>query len=149
MSKIKNQCLSLCLLLTLLSLSSFVQAFEMKDPELFYEGQNAGEKIKYACTGVGEARQDTRWEAYPLKLTFTASGTAYISDVATKIKDEKGTLVFEAKCTTPWLVVDLKPGSYQVEALVVDKYTQQAKFQVKAGVQTSQVIRFPEIKSGN
>ncbi len=127
----------------------YAHAFEMGDPELIYEGPSGWQSIKYACTGVGESRQDPRWEKYPLKLTFTASGTAYISSVEVKIKDQKGDLAFEAKCNSPWLVVNLKPGSYRVEATALEKYPQKASFKINSGSQTSQVIRFPEIKSGS
>jgi hypothetical protein len=101
--------------------------------------------IKYACTGVGESKEDPRWEGYPLKLMFTGRGTAYVTYLEVEIQDPTGKQVFKADCDSPWLLVNLNPGNYQVTAKAHKKFTQEAKVSIQHGKQTSQVIRFPQI----
>src|SRR4030095_11854886 len=80
------------------------------DEEKTYQG------ISYACTGVGESKEDPKWKAYPLKLMFTAGTRAYVSEVAITIQDAAGSTVLQATCDAPWLVARLKPGAYSVAA---------------------------------
>ena len=109
------------------------------DEEKTYNG------IKYACTGVGDAKDDPKWGTYAAKLMFTTAGRAYVSFVEVKIKDGSGQEVLEADCDSPWLVLNLKPGTYHVTAVALKKYTKTATLTVAPGKQSSLAIRFPEI----
>jgi hypothetical protein len=77
---------------------------------------------------------------------FAGAGRAYVAYEKVEIKDASGKLVFEAECDGPWLVVQLKPGKYQVTATALKKYTQSASIQVKESGQTKYVFRFSEVK---
>lgn len=123
--------------LPLLSTTLFAQA--PQDQELSFQG------IKYACTGVAESKEDPRWTQYPVKLMFTTGGRAYVSFVQVKIEDPQGKVVLEVECDSPWLMADLKPGSYTVKVTADKKYPKSAKLQVAGGKQVEQAIRFPEI----
>lgn len=101
--------------------------------------------VRYACTGIGESKEDPRWEKFPLKLMFTARGTAYVSFVQVKIRDSNQKTVLSADCDAPWLLVDLPAGTYGVEATALKRFTQKATVQVKAGSQTEKVLRFSQI----
>lgn len=113
------------------------------DEEKTYQG------VQYACTGVGDAKDEPKWGLYAAKLMFTTAGRAYVSYVQVVIKDSGGQKVFEADCDSPWLVMNLKPGTYQVTATALKKYTKTVTMTVGAGgKQTELAIRFPEIKGG-
>ena len=123
--------------LLLLGAAAWAQA--PQDQELNYQG------LKYACTGVAESKEDPRWTQYPAKLMFTTGGRAYVSFVQVKIEDAQGKVVLEVECDSPWLVAELKPGSYTVKATAERKYPKSAKLTVGGGKPVELAIRFPEI----
>jgi hypothetical protein len=104
--------------------------------------------IKYACTGVGDAKDDPKWANYAAKLMFTTGGRAYVSYVQVKIKDASGKVVLVTDCDAPWLVMNLQPGTYSVTATALKKYIKTVSFTVGGGKQSSLAIRFPEITEG-
>ncbi len=114
-----------------------------QDTELTYK------EIKYVCTGVGESKEDPRWSKYPLKLMFAGAGRAYVSYVKVQIKDAAGNMAFESDCDGPWLLVQLKPGKYDVTATALKKYTRSASISVKDSGQTEYVFRFTEVSEGH
>jgi hypothetical protein len=115
-------------------------ALSAPDPEQTY-----GE-IRYACAGVSEeSRTDARWSGYPVKLVFAAAGGGFLGDVRVKIVDSAGLEVFSAHCLAPWVLVDLPPGKYQVEALARQSHTQRFPLTVPAGGQKEHTTRFAEI----
>lgn len=112
----------------------------------FDEERMAG-GIKYACAGVGkDSRADPRWAAYPLKLMFAAARGDYLADLDVTIRDATGAEVIRLEgCLAPWLLVDLKPGRYDVTAVARDSYSRSATVAVQAGRQAMVVLRYPEI----
>ena len=116
------------------------QAFSAADSEQTYEG------MRYVCAGVSqESRDDSRWSSYPVKLVFAAADGGFLGDVKVKIGDAKGDTVLQAHCLSPWLLVDLGPGSYKVEAMARQDYQQSFALQVADGQQQEHTTRFPEI----
>jgi len=109
------------------------------DEEKTYQG------ITYACTGVGESKEDPKWNSYPLKLMFTAGSRAYVSSVKVAIRDSAGQTVLQVDCDSPWLLARLKPGSYSVSAQADGGASKNASVTVPASGQNSLAIRFPEI----
>ncbi len=130
---------TILMLLGLLLLSSTVLAQVAQDQELSYQGTH------YACTGVGESKEDPRWANYSTKLMFTTGGRAYVSFVQVKVEDAQGKVVLEVDCDAPWVVAQLPPGSYSIKATAERKYPKSAKIQVGGGKQAELAIRFPEI----
>lgn len=125
------------LLLVLPSISS------ADDEEKTYSG------IQYACTGVGDAKDDPKWGLYAVKLMFTTAGRAYVAYVQVSIKDSSGKEVFVADCDAPWLVINLFPGTYKITATALKKYTKTASLTVPGGGKQAELaIRFPEISGG-
>lgn len=110
-----------------------------QDQELSFQG------IKYACTGVGESKEDPRWANYSAKLMFTTGGRAYVSFVQVKVEDAQGKVVLDVDCDAPWIVAQLPPGSYTIKATADRKYPKSAKLQVGGGKPSELAIRFPEI----
>lgn len=115
-------------------------AVSAPDPEQTYGG------IRYACTGVGEeSRTDPRWPAYSVKLVFAAADGHFLGDVTVRIADSSGSEVFAAKCLSPWMLVDLPPGKYQVEALTRESHMQSFALTAPATGQRERTTRFAEI----
>ena len=116
------------------------QALSAPDLEQNYEG------VRYACTGVSqESRDDPRWSGYPVKLVFAAADGGFLGDVKVKIGDAKGDTVLQAQCNAPWLLVDLAPGSYKVEAMARQDYQQSFALNVASGRQQERTTRFLEV----
>ena len=131
------------LFFTFLAISfTFSIPISADDEEKTYQG------ISYACTGVGESKDDPKWKAYPLKLMFTAGGRAYVSEVDVSIQDSSGSVVLKVNCDSPWLVAKLKPGSYSVSAKADGGTMKTARVTVPATGQNELAIRFPSIPVG-
>lgn len=126
-------------LVSALIFSSKGRAF---DEEKIYQG------ITYACTGVGDSKDDPKWKAYPLKLMFTSGSRAYVSEVAVTVKDASGKTVLQVSCDGPWLLAKLSPGSYSVSAQADGGGTRSVHVSVGSSGQSSLAIRFPEIPEG-
>jgi hypothetical protein len=120
--------------------SAVNSAFSASDAEQTYNG------IRYACTGIGsETRDDPRWPAYPAKLVFAAADGGYLGDVAVRVNDAAGTPIFEARCLTPWLFVQLDPGKYRIDVVARQSYRQTVEMTVGSSGQSERVVRFPQI----
>lgn len=83
--------------------------------------QTAAAGFNYASGGVGKTAQaamERRYGDYPFKLITARRGerAAYVADVAVSIRDGNGRLLLETATTGPWLMVDLPPESYTLEA---------------------------------
>lgn len=116
------------------------QAFSASDPEQTFQG------VRYACAGVStESRDDPRWQHYPVKLVFAAADGGFLGDVQVRIDDGKGGTVLQAHCLSPWLLVDLAPGKYNVEATARDSSHQSFPLSVGGGRQQEHTTRFAEI----
>lgn len=116
------------------------QALSAADVERTYGG------TRYVCAGISqESRDDPRWRSYPVKLVFAAADGGFLGDVAVKIGNAKGDTVLQAHCLSPWLLVDLGPGSYEVEALARRDFQQSFTLRVADGRPQERTTRFPEI----
>jgi len=116
------------------------QALSAADVEQSYQG------VHYVCAGVSqESRDDPRWNSYPVKLVFAAADGGFLGDVKVKIGAADGTTVLQAHCHSPWLLVDLEPGSYKVEAMARQDYQQSFPLRVAGERQQEYATRFPEI----
>jgi len=134
----------LCVGLLSMTWLGWSKILKADDEEKTYQG------IQYACTGVGDAKDDPKWGQYAAKLMFTTAGRAYVSYEKVQIQDASGKEIFVADCDAPWLVINLLPGTYKVTATAVKKYTKSASLKVGSdGKQVELAIRFPEISGAN
>lgn len=103
--------------------------------------------IPFACAGVSkESRNDPRWQAYSLKVSFAAAGGGYLADLDVTIRDSSGDVILEINdCLAPWVLADLPVGNYEVTGVVLDQYSKNKLFKVGTEKQTSVVLRYPEI----
>ena len=74
----------------------------------------------YIAGGIGLSERDMLAERradFSLWIaTAVKKAGSYLSDVRIKISDAAGKSVLDTRLDGPWLLVDLKPGSYTVEA---------------------------------
>jgi hypothetical protein len=73
--------------------------------------------IRYVNGGFGLEERAAMPRDYPLKLVFATEKGHLLSLVNVAIIDKSGKKVFELAANDgPWLLVDLKPGRYSLEA---------------------------------
>ena len=81
-----------------------------------------------------------------MKLVFAAADGGFLGDVKVKIGDAKGDTVLQAHCLSPWLLVDLAPGSYKIEAMCAAGLAAELPAERRtAGISRERTTRFPEI----
>jgi hypothetical protein len=83
------------------------------------EGQtDAGGQYISGGVSINElSEMKAQAERYTLWLVTAARGSgAYLAGVPVRITNQQGELVLEHEMDGPWLMADLQPGRYQVEA---------------------------------
>ena len=105
-------------------------------------------KLEIACSGVGSAKDDPQWGAYPIRIEF-ANGAAQNLSGAHITITSGGSTVADGVCWGPWLLVRGAPGSYHVNATIDGSHTTAASnFTVGNGTrQTRVVLRFPDFQA--
>ena len=86
-------------------------------------------------------------EGYGLSVRTAARGSGgFLADVHLRIVDEEGRLVFDHVLPGPWLLVDLRPGRYALEASRGSQ-VEKASVTVAAGATREQMFYFdaPEL----
>ena len=122
------------------ALAATTDARAITDPELEYHG------LRYACTGLAsESRDDPRWQGYSTKLVFATASGSYLANIAVTIVDDSNLIVLEATCLSPWLMVDLAPGRYRIEAVARNSIGKSFDLTVPGGRQIEYTVRFEEI----
>ena len=58
---------------------------------------------------------------FPLTIAVAATSGAYLADSRIRIEDGRGETVLDAQLAAPYLLVDLTPGKYKVEATLQGK----------------------------
>ena len=86
--------------------------------ESVVEGRTAQDR-RYIAGGIGLEESGQMKAAagdFPLAITVTAKSGAYLADSQIRIEDAQGKVVLETKVEAPYLLVDLAPGRYKVDA---------------------------------
>jgi len=73
--------------------------------------------IETVCTGVGSAKDNPAWSAYPVKLVFADPSGANLAQVNLSVT-QGGKPLVETVCDAPWLLMKLPAGRYDVVASV-------------------------------
>ena len=74
--------------------------------------------IETVCTGVGSAKDDPRWKAYPVKIVLATTGGANLANAhVSLIKDNKE--VAGLDCDAPWILFKPPAGSYTATATLI------------------------------
>jgi hypothetical protein len=105
--------------------------------------------VETVCTGVGSAKDDPRWNAYPVKLVFA---NTVGEDVATEhvTLTKGGHAVMATECDAPWLLIKAPAGRYGVTATVDGQSgtrIARAKFSTSgSGAQKTVTLAFPSLR---
>jgi len=93
--------------------------------------------VETVCTGVGSAKDNPAWSAYPVKLVFADPSGANLAQVHLSVM-RAGRPLVETECDAPWLLMKLPAGNYDVAATVPSNAgprTGKASFATKGGSQ--------------
>ncbi len=101
--------------------------------------------------GVGEEDYDQLQSSrshYNVRLLFTETSGAYVSDVKVSLRNAKGVEIATTTTEGPVLFLKLKPGVYSVKA-TVSGVVKTEKFTVSAKGMTFSQVRFPLSDNGD
>jgi len=74
--------------------------------------------VETVCTGVGSAKDDPRWAAYPVKIVIAnTTGQNLAAMQIGLMKDGKP--VVQTVCDAPWVLFKLSAGHYTASATMV------------------------------
>ena len=80
--------------------------------------------VETVCTGVGSAKDNPAWSAYPVKLVFANPAGENLAQVNLSVM-QGAKPVMETECDAPWVLMKLPAGSYDVAATAPRQYDQQ------------------------
>jgi hypothetical protein len=98
--------------------------------------------IESVCTGVGSAKDNPAWNAYPVKLVFANNAGEDLAQVHVAIS-RAGKTVMETDCDAPWLLVKAPAGAYGVTASVGPRNAT-VSFLAAGGLQKTVTLIFPD-----
>jgi hypothetical protein len=73
--------------------------------------------VETVCTGVGSAKDNPAWAAYPVKLVFANPKGEDLAQVQVSVM-QGGKPVVQTQCDAPWILMKLPAGAYSVTATV-------------------------------
>ena len=99
--------------------------------------------VQAVCTGVGSAKDDTQWAAYPIRIEFSNGGAQFLSGAHVTLT---GAGNADLNCDGPWVLVKGNPGTYHVSATIGSAKPETATFTLsgKTGAQKRVELRFPD-----
>jgi len=99
--------------------------------------------VETVCTGVGSAKDDPRWAAYPIKIVLATSGGADLANAHITLNKGSQVLV-QTECDAPWILLKAPSGSYTATATLIGGSGQShsANFSIGSGAQKEITITF-------
>ena len=70
--------------------------------------------VGVACTGIGQTKDDPKWQAYPVRVEFARPSGAYLADEVLRVVDSHDQMLLEVGCEGPWILLKLAPGQRYV-----------------------------------
>ncbi len=78
--------------------------------------------IGVACTGIGQTKNDPKWQAYPVLVEFAGPGGELLADESMALSDASGAPVLTVACEGPWILLKLPPDkTYRVVGRAADR----------------------------
>ena len=74
--------------------------------------------IETVCTGVGSAKDDPRWSAYPVKIVLATTGGANLANAHVSLS-KGGKDVAGLDCDAPWILFKPPAGNYTATASLI------------------------------
>jgi hypothetical protein len=102
--------------------------------------------LQTVCTGVGSAKGDPQWSAYPIRIEFSNGGAQYLSGAHVTLS---GAGSADLNCAGPWVLVKGTPGAYHVRASINGSSARPATaaFSLRDGPQKRIVLRFANFRT--
>jgi hypothetical protein len=102
--------------------------------------------VDLACTGIGQTRKDTRWEAYGVRLEFSNARNEYLTGAVVVVRDARGRELVNVACDAPWILLKLPKGAYRVDGRLLESAAKprSAPFRAPASGQLRVVLQFPD-----
>jgi len=100
--------------------------------------------VESVCTGVGSAKDDPRWSAYPVKIVLSTPGGANLANAHISLT-KGGQEMAGLDCDAPWILFKAPAGSYTATASMIGGSGQShsAKFSTSgSGAQKTITITF-------
>ena len=94
--------------------------------------------VETVCTGVGSAKDDPRWKAYPVKIVLATTGGADLANAHITLAKGGQTLV-ETDCDAPWVLFKAPPGQYTATATLIGGSGQSHSASVTSGAGQKEV----------
>ena len=70
------------------------------------------------CTGVGSAKDDPRWSAYPVKVVLATNGGANLANAHVSLS-RNGKEIAGLDCDAPWVLFKPAAGNYSATATLI------------------------------
>ena len=74
--------------------------------------------VEAVCTGVGSAKDDPRWSAYPIKIVLATTSGANLANAHVSLT-KGGQEVAGLDCDAPWILLKPPAGSYTATATLI------------------------------
>ncbi|HEX4292492.1 MAG TPA: hypothetical protein VHZ29_00010 [Rhizomicrobium sp.] len=74
--------------------------------------------VETVCTGVGSAKDDPRWSAYPVKIVIANTAGENVAAMNIALS-QNGKPVVQTTCDAPWILFKLPAGHYSASATMV------------------------------
>lgn len=74
--------------------------------------------VETVCTGVGSAKDDPRWAAYPVKIVIANTSGQNLAAMQIALT-KGGKPVVQTVCDAPWILFKLPRGHYAASATMV------------------------------
>ena len=97
------------------------------------------------CTGVGSAKDDPRWSAYPIKIVLATNGGANLANAHVSLA-QGGKEIAGLDCDAPWILMHpASAGSYSATATLIggSGMSRTVNFTAPAKGQKEVTITFP------
>jgi hypothetical protein len=100
--------------------------------------------VETVCTGVGSAKDDPRWAAYPVKIVLATTGGANLASAHVSIA-KGGKDVAGLDCDAPWVLFKPGAGAYTATATLIggSGMSRTVNFTAPASGQKEVTITFP------
>ena len=102
--------------------------------------------VDVGCTGIGQSKNDPRWNAYSVRVEFSNPAREYLANGAVEVFDPSGHSLTAVRCEGPWVLLRLPPGAYKVKGWLVGQAAEprESSFHPPAKGQMRLILTFPD-----
>jgi hypothetical protein len=102
--------------------------------------------VAVACTGIGQTKQDPKWQVYSVRVEFSDPHQDYLANEAVALSDTSGKQLAVVSCEGPWILFKLPAGTYRARGWLPGAPARAvgASFRAPSRGQLRVVLRFPD-----